>query len=171
MSRLSIDQTRWKIPEYSRNEINKSGNAIRREDLSESEGKQAAAVIDNWRSEHAYPSHVFYVNLRGKAGTRSDVLVAERLKRLESIVNKLKLRSGMNLYRMQDIGGCRMVVPTIDEVYQFSDQLQKSQIRHVLIKPHDYIQIPRNLDIDHFTWSIALLQTDHQRMYTIKAKC
>lgn len=140
---MSIEQTRWKVPEYSKRQINDAGEVIRNENLSDSERKTALAVIDNWRSSHAYPLHVFYMNLRGKVGSRKDILVAERLKRLESIVGKLQREEGMNLYRMQDIGGCRMVVPTIDEVYQYSQRFQKSRIRHELKKVNDYIQNPK----------------------------
>ena len=140
---MSIEQTRWKVPEYSKRQINDAGKVIRNENLPDSERKTALAVIDNWRSSHAYPLHVFYMNLRGKVGSRKDILVAERLKRLESIVGKLQREEGMNLYRMQDIGGCRMVVPTVDEVYQYSQRFQKSRIRHELKKVNDYIQNPK----------------------------
>ena len=93
---------------------------IRNAASSQEERTEALKIIDNWRSAHAYPLHVFYMNLRGKAKLRNDILVVERLKRLESIVGKLQRENGMQLYRMQDLGGCRMVLPTLDEVYEFS---------------------------------------------------
>lgn len=89
------------------------------------------------------PLHVLYMNLRGKAGSRSDILVAERLKRLESIVGKLQRESGMQLSRMQDLGGCRVVLPTLDEVYSFSEKFQKSRIRHEFKNEKDYIKEPK----------------------------
>ena len=110
---------------------------------SEQERREALKVIDNWRAAHAYPLHVFYMNLRRKAGSRSDILVAERLKRLDSIVGKLQRESGMQLYRMQDLGGCRMVLPTLKEVYSYSDKIRKSRIRHEFRKEKDYIKEPK----------------------------
>lgn len=140
---MSINQPRWKAPEYTKRQINDAGNVMRSGTISSHERSEALKVIDNWRSAHAYPLHVFYMNLRGKAGSRRDVLVAERLKRLDSIVGKLQREEGMQLYRMQDLGGCRMVLPTLDEVYSYSDNFQKSRIRHELKKTNDYIQSPK----------------------------
>lgn len=116
---------------------------IRSATSSQKEQSDALKIIDNWRSAHAYPLHVFYMNLRGKAGSRDDILVAERLKRLESIVGKLQRENGMQLYRMQDLGGCRMVLPTLDEVYEFSNKFQTSRIRHEQKKEDNYIQNPK----------------------------
>lgn len=140
---MSIQQPRWKIPEYTKRQINEAGNIVRAETSTSIQREQALKIIDNWRSAHAYPLHVFYINLRRKTSEREDVLVAERLKRLESIVSKLQREDSMQLYRMQDLGGCRMVVPTIEEVYSYSSRFQKSKIRHEWKKTNDYIRRPK----------------------------
>lgn len=140
---MNIYQPRWKEPEYNKKQINEAGNVMRNGAASEQNRKDALKVIDNWRAAHAYPLHVFYMNLRGKAGSRTDILVAERLKRLESIVAKLQRESGMQLWRMQDLGGCRIVLPTLKEVYSFSEKFQSSHIRHEFKKENDYIKEPK----------------------------
>lgn len=140
---MNISQPRWKVPEYTKRQINEAGNIIRDGTAPAEEQAEAMKIIDNWRSAHAYPLHVFYMNLRGKTGSRDNILVAERLKRMESIVGKLQREDGMQLYRMQDLGGCRMVLPTLDEVYKYSEAFQKSRIRHEWKKTNDYIQNPK----------------------------
>jgi hypothetical protein len=67
----------------------------------------ALAIINNWRSSHRYPLNGIQVNLR-KITTKldSDPTVAQRIKRLPSIRHKLERFHGMDLARMQDIGGC-----------------------------------------------------------------
>ena len=140
---MSITQPRWKTPEYTKREINDAGATLRDDTSSPQMIADALKVADNWRSAHAYPLHVFYMNLRDKAGTRSDILVVERLKRMESIIGKLQREEKMELYRMQDLGGCRMVLPTLEEVYTYSDRFQKSRIRHELKNTKDYIQTPK----------------------------
>lgn len=140
---MDISQPRWKTPEYTKRQINDAGIALRSGAASEEERQKALAIVDNWRAAHAYPLHVFYINLRRRAGSRTDILVAERLKRLDSIVAKLQRESGMKLYRMQDLGGCRMVLPTIEDVESYSQRFLKSRIRHEWIKTHDYIQNPK----------------------------
>lgn len=140
---MSIQQPRWKSPEYTKRQINEAGSIARTESSTPVQRERALKIIDNWRSAHAYPLHVFFINLRGKAVSRPDVLVVERLKRLDSIVSKLQREDGMQLYRMQDLGGCRMVVPTIEEVYSYCSKFQNSKIRHELKKTNDYIQNPK----------------------------
>lgn len=137
------NQTRWKTPEYSKKQINKAG-AILRNRLATPEDRAAALrIVDNWRASHAYPLHAFYMNLRRSAAGREDILVAERLKRLESIEAKLQRQSDMQLYRMHDLGGCRMVLPSIADVYEFSQKFASSRIRHKLHRVDDYIKSPK----------------------------
>ena len=138
-----LSQPRWKEPEFTKKQINEAGNIIRNPDSSFKDVQAARVIIDNWRAAHAYPLHVFYMNLRGKAGSRTDIIVAERLKRLDSILDKLQREPGMELYRMQDLGGCRMVLPTLNEVYEYSKRFQNSRIRHEARTPKDYIQNPK----------------------------
>lgn len=57
--------------------------------------------------------HVIYIHLRRLASNHTDVVVAERLKRLDSIINKLKREPSMSLWTMQDLVGCRFIVPTL----------------------------------------------------------
>lgn len=140
---MGIDRQRWKSPEYSRRQINEAGNVLRTETANQKEYETALKIVDNWRAAHAYPLHVFYMNLRRRAGSRTDILVVERLKRLESITGKLQREEGMQLYRMQDLGGCRMVLPTLEEVYSYSEKFQKSKIRHEWKKTNDYIKSPK----------------------------
>lgn len=133
----------WKKPEYTKRQINDAGDIIRNPNSSIEEIDFATKVIDNWRAAHAYPLHVFYIHLRRMASHRKDILVVERLKRLDSIVGKLKREQGMDLWRMQDLGGCRFVVPSVEDVYNFSTKYQKSQIRHEFKRAYDYIANPK----------------------------
>lgn len=132
------------MPEYTKAQINRAGDIIRNNATTPDERAEALVIIDNWRSAHAYPLHVFYMNLRNKAAHKEGVLVAERLKRIDSIVGKLQREESMQLYRMQDLGGCRMVFPTLNDVYTYSTKFQKSHIRHELKKVNDYIKNPKS---------------------------
>ena len=98
-----IKQQRWKIVEYSKRQINDAGNIIRKDNTTAEELAFATQVIDNWRAAHAYPMHVIYIHLRRMAAPRNDILVVERLKRLDSIIGKLRRETRMDLWRMQDL--------------------------------------------------------------------
>lgn len=49
----------------------------------------------------------------------------------------------MSLRNMQDLGGCRVVVPKIEDVYNIADEFEKSRVRHKLVKENDYIKEPK----------------------------
>ena len=84
----------------------------------------------------------FTINLKKQVNDIEGSIVVQRLKRLDTIVDKLKRFPEMSLYRMQDLGGCRVIVPTIEDVYNVKKKLQSSRIRHELVNEKDYIAIP-----------------------------
>lgn len=139
-----IQRPKWKKVEYSRNQIIKAGKTVRKDIITDNEMTEAIQVIDNWRAAHAYPLHVIYMNLRRMAANRDGIIVAERLKRLDSILGKLKREENMSLWTMQDLGGCRFIVPTVEDVYKYSEMFEKSRIRHTLKNSYDYLQVPKN---------------------------
>lgn len=132
--------TTWEIPKYSKSEINKAGKIIADKTSTKKERQDALKVLNNWRSSHAYPLQVIASNLRSK---NPDSIVAQRLKRLDSITGKIERFPKMDLYRMQDLGGCRVIVDSIDEVYSAMNQYKSSRIRHILKREYDYIQNPK----------------------------
>lgn len=140
----SIDQPRWKRVDYSRSQIVNAGKIIRECTSDSDEYKNAVTIVDNWRASHAFPLHIIYVHLRRMCSVNKEIIVAERLKRLDSITNKLIREHNMNLWTMQDLGGCRVIVPTIDDVYYYSNKYEKSSKRHILKKTYDYINNPKS---------------------------
>lgn len=138
-----IKQPKWKEVEYTRSQIINAGKIIRKEDCTEEEKMHAIAVIDNWRAAHAFPLHVIYMHLRRMVKDDPKIIVAERLKRLESITGKLVREPAMNLWTMQDLGGCRVIVSNIKEVYSYFDKYEKSKKRHIRKKIKDYITEPK----------------------------
>ena len=141
---MDIKQPRWKEVEYSRSQIIKAGKTVRKEGSTTEQIETAITIIDNWRAAHAYPLHVIYMRLRGMAKGKDNIVVAERLKRLDSIINKLKRQPTMSLWEMQDLGGCRFIVPSIPEVYHYAEKYKNSRIRHTFISGYDYIEQPKS---------------------------
>lgn len=134
----------WKELEYSRTEIIDAGKVIRDKCCSEQDIHKALQIIDNWRAAHAYPMHVIYMHLRRMSSSNNDIIVAERLKRLDSIISKLGREANMNLWTMQDLGGCRFIVPTLKDVTYYSNKYKTSSIRHLPKKEYDYILLPKS---------------------------
>ena len=132
----------WKKPEYTKKQINKAGKTIIDQNASEEERMHALEVIDNWRAAHAYPMHTFAINLKRQVAGIDGAVVVQRIKRLDTICGKLKRFPDMQLYRVQDLGGCRVILPSIEDIYRVKKQLETSRIRHEPKTPKDYIQEP-----------------------------
>lgn len=112
-------------PEYTRTQINRAGEVVR--DVMHGNDPDdldlAVRVVDNFRAAHQFPLNTFYMTLKNRAAKVSPkAVVSSRIKRLPSIAQKLLDRPTMNLVQMQDIGGCRAVLPTMKDVYALRDQ-------------------------------------------------
>ncbi|WP_061040458.1 RelA/SpoT domain-containing protein [Vibrio coralliirubri] len=130
----------YERPSYSKKKVQNSGKALRK-------GKESSSdwsIFNNWRSSHAYPLDNLSEELNAIArSVDPNVLIAKRLKRSPSIINKLKLQPSMSLSTMQDIGGCRAIVDSNESVYNVSNRIQDEVNSHNLVSVTDYIKQPK----------------------------
>ena len=148
LEEVSSEDMAWTQLQYSRREVNEAGVrllcAIRGLPHA-NELEHIFDVVDNFRAAHAFPLNTTQNFLRSHANSidrRS--IVAQRLKRFSSIWNKLDRFEKMELWDMQDIGGCRAVVHSLNDVKRLVDAYKSSSIRHRLAHEDDYIQQPRD---------------------------
>lgn len=132
----------------SRNEVKRAGQILIDPLSSDEQLKQAMSVLATWRSLHTYPIDAFQKTLKNKARNLSlkDCIVAQRLKRMPSIVTKLQRFPDMNLARMQDIGGCRIILSSIKDVYRLHAHLldvNKRFAHEPKLPSSDYIANPK----------------------------
>jgi hypothetical protein len=133
------------IPEYTRTQIDAAGKVFCAADPSMEELELALGIINNWRTAHSFPLNTFQIWLRKKAREmQPDCPVAQRIKRLASIQLKMTRFSSIRLSQMQDIGGCRAVMPSVAEVRQIVKLYHSSDLRHKLDHMDDYIDKPRD---------------------------
>ena len=131
------------VPTESKKQINKAGQVLVKENPTFDEWRWAIDIADRWRACHAYPINTFQANLRSKLRKFShDPIAAQRLKRMPTIIDKLKRYPAMKLSTMQDIGGLRAIVASITDVYVLTDQFRNSRLAHELIDHKDYIANP-----------------------------
>ncbi len=147
---------KWIKLQYSRRQIDKAGKTLVENNISPLERIEVLNVINNWRSSHSYPLHLATINLSKKAKKVSlTVVTARRLKRLSSIIVKLKRNRNMKLTQMQDIGGCRAIMPGIEDVKKlvkiYEDTIRKNPptkgqllTRTEFIESYDYISTPKS---------------------------
>jgi hypothetical protein len=136
----------WPTLQYPKSQVDRAWRAFA--SVGESGGSEeflrSLDVINNWRSSHSFPLNTFTVGLKRRAKDADpDALVAQRIKRLSSIAAKLHRFPTMQLSQMQDIGGCRVIVASISEVYNLINRHKESDIRHKLVKENNYISSPK----------------------------
>lgn len=110
--------------------------------LADAEVQEASAVLNDYRSQIKDPLKRVVMGLRSAVRTAgADVIVSERLKRQPRIIGKLTRFPRMELTYMQDIGGCRAILPdlaSIDAVRRRVER-QKSEV----VKVNDYnVDVP-----------------------------
>ena len=136
------------VPKESKSQINKAGHILVMDKPSSAELEWAQDLANRWRACHAYPINTFQATLRVKLRNFAhDPIVAQRLKRMPTIIDKLKRFHAMQLTTMQDIGGLRAVLGSVADVYKLADEYRKNtRFAHELIDQKDYIQNPRSED-------------------------
>ncbi|EAL0594968.1 RelA/SpoT domain-containing protein [Campylobacter jejuni] len=132
--------------EVTKQQVRKAGENIRNNIATLKDYE----IISNWRSIHIsiMTSMVNSINKKLKKHKLKALIVARRLKRLNSIEIKLKRFSSMNLDRMQDIAGVRIVFKTMEQVNEFKtimdDTYLKGSIKFKLEKTSNYIEQPKS---------------------------
>lgn len=137
-----------KVPVISKNKINQAGKVLADDKPGGLTLEGAISIAEAWRACHAYPINTFQATLRRKLKKyASNPLVAQRLKRMPTIIEKMRRYPGMQLSRMQDIGGVRAILGSVHDVYLLADEYKdKSRFDHELNREKDYIKSPRDED-------------------------
>lgn len=129
--------------------VNRAGQRIRRIVRGqESDSERLAAAIDilvGFRALHAIPLQTATRGLRSAVTSeRLPVQVSQRLKRVPTIIDKLLREPTLPLSRMQDIGGCRAILPTIPDIRAVQERLARPSRARELVAVSDYIEDPRD---------------------------
>jgi ppGpp synthetase/RelA/SpoT-type nucleotidyltranferase len=131
-----------KFPGGSKSKVNEAGKNIRDNKARWND----IIVIEEWRAAHRAVLNTFQSILRQR--TRyTKAMVAQRHKRRNTIYGKLKRFPKMQLARMDDVAGCRVIFPTIDELYKFRKDLHKARFKHKRkneTDKYDYIKSPKS---------------------------
>lgn len=129
------------FPGGSKERVSKAGDAVR----VRAHSAEDIAVIDAWRAAHRSVLNTFQAILRNRTrGT--EIVVAQRHKRRSTIFGKLGRFPKMQLARMDDVAGCRLIFPNVEELYSFRHNLHCAHFNHKLKNQpdkYDYIKRPK----------------------------
>jgi len=135
----------WVAPAYTRGQVDRAGGTYIADLASREDRELALSVINNWRTSHGFPLNTLQMNLRDVANRYDrDPTIAQRIKRLPSIRHKLERFQKMHLSQMQDLGGCRAVLSSVENVRQVADYYKtSSRMKHKLVREDSYIDQPK----------------------------
>ncbi len=147
---MPASKKQWGAPVPSRGAVDRAGKVLAGDGVDRDSPRSGPAleVLANWRSAHSVPLNAIQETLRKRVRKVCpeplEPTVAQRFKRLQSIVNKLRRFSSMKLSRMQDIGGTRIVLPTVDAVDALFEVYQSGRMKRNLVNHKDYIREPKS---------------------------
>jgi putative GTP pyrophosphokinase len=134
---------------YSKSKTDEAGKILCNNNSSEEEKNNALEVLSNWRASHSYPMHVFKKRLKlCSEKINKNALTSQRLKRVPSIINKLKRvyndKATMKLTQMQDIAGCRTILSDVNLAEKlYKEYYHNGDLKHKKINQKNYILYPK----------------------------
>ena len=130
------------FPGGSKSRVNQAGNNVRSGGVSFSD----LNVIDEWRAAHRAVLNTFQAILRTRTRGKS-IIVAQRHKRKSTIFGKLERFPEMQLARMDDVAGCRLIFSDIRALYAFRGIFHRARFNHKRrndTDKYDYIKRPKS---------------------------
>ena len=136
-------------PRFRRAEVDAAGRVLAETAAADADSiparHRAREIVDDWRASHGYPLVTLRILLQERARrVDPEALVAQRLKRLASVEAKLRRFPTMKVSRMQDLGGCRAVLPSVRAVGELVELYRTGREEHDLVKESDYIDQPKS---------------------------
>ncbi|MDC7824440.1 RelA/SpoT domain-containing protein [Pseudomonas sp. BLCC-B13] len=136
---MSTDSSTY--PGGSKSRVNKAGARVRNGEAN----NEDLIIIETWRAAHRPVLNTFQAILRNRTrGTK--IAVAQRHKRRNTIFGKLFRLPKMELSRMDDIAGCRLIFPSCEELYNFRKIFHSARFKHKRrneADKYDYIKSPK----------------------------
>ncbi|MCY3825840.1 MAG: RelA/SpoT domain-containing protein [Candidatus Dadabacteria bacterium] len=128
----------------SKKRVDKAGTNFR----NRRDNEEDTEVLENWRASHRQVLNTFQTLLRNRARhSEGEIMVVQRHKRKDTIIDKLRRHPKMKLSQMNDIAGCRVIFENAEVLYEFRENLHNSKLSHDLKNDpdkYDYIKSPKN---------------------------
>ncbi len=105
------------------------------------------SLLDDWRKAHLLPLTAIAMWLRQPSLEATDLAPAQRLKRRDTLLDKLISGRSKDASTMHDLGGCRLIFQDVLALQNFRNYLEKeSRAKHVLLHTtdkYDYVAHPK----------------------------
>lgn len=138
-------------PFPSKSKIEKAGKYLRdvvsgriaKDEVSLERYLESIGVVTKFRDAHGYPMTKVRAGLASMVSTEGlDAALTQRHKRVPRIVRKLVRMEGTNLARLEDIGGCRIVVKSASDMDVLCRRIRKNWGSNFR-RDRDYVTDPK----------------------------
>lgn len=139
--RRPIPPVAVEFPGGSKSRVNRAGERIRAGEASPDD----LFVVDQWRAAHRAVLNTFQAILRQRVRGKG-ITVAQRHKRRRTIFDKLLRLPSMQLSRMDDVAGCRLIFKRPKDLYAFRKSFHGARFNHKRrneLDKYDYIKRPK----------------------------
>jgi ppGpp synthetase/RelA/SpoT-type nucleotidyltranferase len=140
----------WVYPEYSRSQVQRTGEILRTSDEPFNQ-IEAMEVLNNWKAAHELPMATILKTVKKYSnGISKKITIVQRRKRTESILLKLNQQPKLDLARMQDLVGFRIVFRNDDpkknlaHIDELVEKISTSRMRSKVSRLTNYIEKPRD---------------------------
>lgn len=126
---------------HSKGAIERAGKAMAQCRATEDDER----VVQYWRDCHAYVLNTFQGTLRRWIRDSPYVLV-QRLKRLNTVRDKLQTGRANDIASMHDLAGCRIIFPTVNDLHNYREEFHsKTRAQHEYVSKgrYDYLNNPK----------------------------
>jgi len=142
------NQKSSEFPGGSKSRVNRAGDGVR----SGNPSQEDLRVIEEWRAAHRAVLNTFQAILRNRT-KQTNISVAQRHKRKKTIFDKLQRLPKMELSRMDDVAGCRLIFKSTEDLYRFRAKLHRAKFNHRRrgdVDKYDYIKKLKNYRIQGY---------------------
>jgi hypothetical protein len=154
----------YPVLQFSLNDVRRAGEALKGQlpwggEKDREDALRIFSIANNWRDSHAYPMRRVRDELGGQLQSlrlRSQGITVARLKRMQSIRKKLGKKG--NLTQIQDLAGCRLIVPSIEDVKK-TIEYNREHSSQLWVRDYDYMLNQRRTATDAF---IEYLNLNHR---------
>lgn len=126
---------------FSKGDVSRAGDVLACETASSEEMRAATEVASRWRAAHSGPLREMLSVANAACESIQDSLVVGRLKRVPTIIEKLRRPNHtFDLKTLDDIAGCRIVLPQCDQIVPVARILKGHETFH---GAKDYLSAPK----------------------------
>lgn len=127
---------------FTKGQIDRLGSKIREQSVHIDD--ETLDELQKYRIEHKEPiSQVFTILCSISRTIHHSSITTFRIKRFESIIGKLERYPDMRFSRMWDIGGCRCILRSEEDLYKMKGLVESNKDLEV-IKINDYVKEPQD---------------------------